>query len=564
MEGGIIRLLVRPGRAFAAAFAVTLAALVAASPAQAHSTLIATEPARDATVEQSPDQVLLRFDEAVETAVGSLAVYDGEGTLVSSEEILRPSGPEVAVAIPEELERGTYTVAWRVISADSDPINGAWVFHVQAPGPQPSGVAGDVLEDTPFTVSAAYLSGRFFDFLMILLCVGGIIALAFTLGAASQLVRMRLLRALRVFGIVLAVVVLFGIVFQGAVAGGLSLREAFKWDVFSSVAFDTTYGNFSLVRIALGLAVAALATVLLRRGGRMTTETTAAGIAIGLALIVTPGFSGHARTEGPVAIVADATHVLAASVWVGGLAFLVAALVMTTRERWSLAADAVPRFSITAVGSVTALIVAGTVNGYLQVRVWRGLWETQYGVLLLIKVGLILPLLAFGAYNNRNAVPRLRAEIASAFERRRFLRFVGAELAIMAVIIGVTAGLVNAEPPRTQLVMMHEPSEQQVEMGPFRAHVMVTPATAGSNEIHMEFMGAQPDEVKVSATLPERQIGPLRLTAKPGGGHGANALVVRNANLAPPGDWQLRIEARRGEFDLYTKTITVPIEEASR
>ena len=29
------------------------------------------------------------------------------------------------------------------------------------------------------------------------------------------------------------------------------------------------------------------------------------------------------------------------------------------------------------------------------------------------------------------------------------------------------------------------------------------------------------------------------------------------------GDWQLRIEARRGEFDLFTKTISVPIEEES-
>jgi copper transport protein len=560
----MIRLLARPGRVFGATLAVTLAALVSASPAQAHSTLIATEPARDATVEQSPDRVLLRFDEAVETAVGSLVVYDGEGNVVSAEEILRPSGPEVAVAIPDELERGTYTVAWRVISADSDPINGAWVFHMQEPGAQPSGLAGEVLKDTPFSVSAAYISGRFLDFTLILLCVGGIVALAFTLGAASQLVRMRLLRALRVFGLALPVVVMFGIVFQGAVAGGLTLREAFDWDVASSVAFDTTYGTWSLIRGALGLAVAALATVLLRRGGQMTTATTAVGVAIGLVLIVTPGFSGHARVEGPVAIVADAAHVLAASVWVGGLGFVISALVMAGRERWSLAASAVPRFSISAVGSVAVLIVAGTVNGYLQVRAWRGLWETQYGILLLIKVGLLLPLLAFGAYNNRYAVPRLRAELASAFERRRFLRFVSAELAIMAVIVGVTAGLVNAEPPRTELAM-HEPSEQEVALGPFKGHVTVTPAMPGANEIHIEFMGRKPDAVRVSATLPERQIGPLTFRARRagGGGHGSGGLVVRNANLAPAGDWQLRIEARQGEFDLYTKTITVPIEGAS-
>ncbi len=39
------------------------------------------------------------------------------------------------------------------------------------------------------------------------------------------------------------------------------------------------------------------------------------------------------------------------------------------------------------------------------------------------------------------------------------------------------------------------------------------------------------------------------------------AFVVRDAQLSPAGDWQLRVEARRGEFDLYTKTIAVEIEE---
>jgi hypothetical protein len=36
---------------------------------------------------------------------------------------------------------------------------------------------------------------------------------------------------------------------------------------------------------------------------------------------------------------------------------------------------------------------------------------------------------------------------------------------------------------------------------------------------------------------------------------------VQAANLSPAGDWRLRIEARRGEFDLFTQTVSVPIEE---
>ena len=66
-----------------------------------------------------------------------------------------------------------------------------------------------------------------------------------------------------------------------------------------------------------------------------------------------------------------------------------------------LAADAVPRFSTMALVSVGALLAAGIVNGYLQVRGWSGLWNTTYGNLLLVKAGLLVPLIALGAYNNR-------------------------------------------------------------------------------------------------------------------------------------------------------------------
>jgi copper transport protein len=545
-----------PGRACWLALAATITALVYASPAQAHSTLIATEPPRDAVVEHSPDRVVLRFDERVETALGSIRVYDGTGDRVDGERITRPSARSVAVRIEGELQRGTYTVAWRVISADSDPINGAWVFHVGAPGPQPSGIAAQVLKGTEFTVSAFYLGGRFLDFVLLLLCVGGIAALAFVLRPAATAVRRRLFRLLGAFAFGLTVVALLGIVFQGAAAGGTSVGEAFSWDVASSVA-ETRFGRLSLARAGIALALAVLAVLVLRAGGSMGRPTTVVAVLLGLGLVVTPGFSGHASVSGPVALLADAAHVQAAAMWVGGLAFVLAALLLAGRERWPLAAASVPRFSAMAVGSVAVLVLAGTVNGYLQVRAWRGLWETQYGVLLLIKVGLVVPVLALGAYHNRYAVPRLRAQMESAVVRRRFLRTVGVELAIMAAIIGVTAGLVNAPPARTE-VAMHEAYEQEVELGPFMAHLTVTPAMAGTNEIHLEFEDARPDEVRVSASLPDEGIGPLRYRTKPGMEPGA--LEVEAAKLSLAGDWQLRIEARRGEFELFTKTISVPIE----
>ena len=540
-----------------AAAAAAFAALVVATPAFAHSTLLSTEPANDAVVEESPSRVVLRFDEPVETAVGSVRVYDGSGDQVSADALERPAPEQVAAQIEGELERGTYTVAWRVISADSDPINGAFVFHVGAPGPQPSGIAAQVLEDTPFEVSASYLGGRFLDFALLLLCCGGTAALVLALPGAAPPLRRRLLGVLAWLAGGLALVALVGLPLQGAAAGGTGLGEAFTADVVSSVA-GTRFGHYSLARAGLAVGLAVVALLARRRDGRVLVM----GLVLAFALVFTPGMSGHASTIGAGSVIADAAHVQAAAVWVGGLAAVVLALVLARGERWPLAAASVPRFSVMAMVSVAVLLVAGAVNGYLQVRAWRGLWETEYGVLLLVKIGLVVPLLALGAYNNRYAVPRLRAQIASAVERRRFLRFAGAELAIMVTIVGVTTALVNAPPARTE-VSMHEPFATKAHIGPLEAHVTVMPARAGRNDIHVEFMDERPRiaELRITATLASKGLGPLRYRAR--SGMEPHEFAVEGADLPLAGDWQLRLEARRGEFELFTETISVVIEEES-
>src|ERR671918_333617 len=114
----------RAWRRWWVALPVSVGVAVGVAPAAfAHATLLGTEPSNDAVVDESPDRVTLRFDEAVESALGAVRVYDGEGRQVDAGEIERPSSDRVAVSIDGTLRRGTYTVTWRVISADSDPID---------------------------------------------------------------------------------------------------------------------------------------------------------------------------------------------------------------------------------------------------------------------------------------------------------------------------------------------------------------------------------------------------------------------------------------------------------
>jgi copper transport protein len=557
--------------------ALALAAAFAPN-ASAHSVLIGTQPGNDVVVPDSPDEVVLEFNEPVDTSLGSLRVFDGLGQQVDGGEVTQPMATEVAVGLDSELAPGTYTVAWRVVSEDSDPISGAFVFHVVERGVGAANVSLESLTGTSQAVDVLFTAGRFFDLALLLLSVGGSVVLVVALPSAEWRVRRRLYGVLAGVAGALALVALANILLQGAAAGGLSLADAFSWNLFTTV-LDTRYGEVILIQSALAATLALTALALRHTEGRERRPLTVLTLALSAGLAVTPSFSGHASTLNALGLASDVVHVVSAAIWTGGLAVMVLGLLLSGDNRWLLAMTCVPRFSTMAVISVVALIVAGIVSAYLQIRSWSGLWETEYGLLVLAKIALLLPLLALGAYNNRYAVPRCKSGIASALERRRFLRVTGVELGIMVAIVAVTAVLINAEPARTELEMTamedeehptmtdqagtgaeHEPFEGTAQLGDLEAMVTVDPAMPGPNTITIMLMESAetPTEVNVSASLPSQQIGPLDFTAEPDPAE-PGTYVIEDASLSIAGDWDLRIGVLLGEFDLLTETITVPI-----
>ena len=536
------------------AITVALVALTAAPAAFAHAILQESTPSNNSVVRTSPKTVSLRFNEAVETAFGSIRVYDCGGGRVDSGKILRPSKDSVAVTIDRRLAKGTYTVTWRVISADSHPVAGAFVFNVRkANASSCKQVFG---AKTPGTIDALFKFARALDFALILLVVGGAIALAVVLRSAAAELRTRMFRILAGLSFGLVVAGALCIVLQGAVAGGFGLSEAFRWDTIHSV-LQTRFGHAFLWQIGVSLVVGALA-LLASRSRKLELLPLFA-----LLLIPTISAAGHARTSGALAIFLDVFHVAAASTWVGGLAFTILGLLLAGHDRWPLASRAVPRFSLIAVVSVATLIVAGSLRGYQEVRAFHGLWDTTYGQLLLVKIALVLPLLGLGAYNNRYAVPRLKKQIASVVEQRRFLRAAGTELAIMAVIVGVTAVLVT-EPPAKASISAAKYATDTIPIGPLELNYLIDPAKTGPNVIHLYFyrpksgFPASVDDAKMSATLPSKNLGPLRIPLT----RIVPSHYTTSAGVFPEaGDWQVTFEIRRGQFQSYTQTVTVSIRE---
>ena len=104
---------------------------VSASPAFAHATLEQTSPAAGQVLDQPPKKLTLGFNESVEVALGAIRVYNSKGDRLEIGEASHPGGQQsqVQVDVPK-MEDDSYVVTWRVISADSHPVQGAYTFSV--------------------------------------------------------------------------------------------------------------------------------------------------------------------------------------------------------------------------------------------------------------------------------------------------------------------------------------------------------------------------------------------------------------------------------------------------
>lgn len=133
----------------------------------------------------------------------------------------------------------------------------------------------------------------------------------------------------------------------------------------------------------------------------------------------------------------------------------------------------------------------------------------------------------------------------------------------MVGVIGLTSVLAERPPAKAFASQSSPVFATEADIGDLRLNLVVDPARAGSNELHLYFLDrrsqiTEVEEARIQATLPSAGIGPLRFEARRlAPGHYA----ALGTQLFPPGDWQLLVEVRRGEFDLDTATVQVPIRE---
>ena len=422
--------------------------------------------------------------------------------------------------------------------------------------PPDAGVAAEITDTSaPGSVDVAQDVVRFAR-LASLVALGGLaVVLALVLGQGHDALRRRLRHWLAGSSLVFAAACFLGLVVQGADAGGFSLGEAFDADVISEV-LDTRFGRVWAVAGAYAIVLAVLA---LFGSDRLC-------LALAAALALAPAAAGHAGAEGTLAMISDTVHVAAASAWVGGLAAVGLALVLAgAGERWPLAGHVVPRFSTLALWAVVGVLASGTINALLHLEALDNLVDTRWGQLVLIKIGLVGGMLAFGLINRRYVVPGVRSGAAAPRTQRLLTQTFGVEIVLGLAVLIATSVLVGQPPPSASAAAQNLPATATAPLGEgLEMNVVVDPAVAGTNAIHLYLTdrNGRPGKVAeatVEASLPADDIGPLDLRTIPAGpGH----YVVTRALLTAPGDWKLDVKARRGDFEALSGTVTIPIREA--
>uniref|UniRef100_UPI0036E8153D copper resistance CopC/CopD family protein n=1 Tax=Streptomyces pseudovenezuelae TaxID=67350 RepID=UPI0036E8153D len=568
-----------------------------AAPASAHAVLTSSDPRAGTVLKTAPKEVTVSFDESVALAEDSVRVLDPDGRPVTAGDPVHADGATDTALVPVngDLQEGTYTVSWRVLSADSHAVSGAFTFSVGAPSQTRAEATAEPAVDP--AVNVLYGVGRYIAYAGLALVIGVAVFVAVCRpGAAAA----RVARGPLVAGwwaLTLSTVAL--LLLRGPYASGDGPGGAFDPGLLRD-AVGSRPGIALMARLVLLVS----AGFLLRRGRfewKAGRRWTALGVALVLGLAATWSVAEHASAgiQVPVAMVSSVLHLLAMAVWLGGLTALLLALYRVPPDE-PLRPAAVARFSRLALASVAVLAATGVYQS------WRGLgsWEafaTSYGRLLVLKIGAVVLMLVAASYSRSwterlRTVPREEPVLVTVgggdqspptgpvpggsgpdTHRRGLRRSVLAEVVIGVLVLAVTTVLTGSQPGRAATesaaaeTVSRVPGQPDVSLTliPFdtgtpggRGKVQVTlePGRVGRNVVEAVIFAADGSlvaipELRLTFTHSARNVGPLDARLADQRGYwGSDTL-----DLPLAGTWTIRATVRISDIDQVTVSKNVKI-----
>ncbi|GAA3499025.1 copper resistance protein CopC [Streptomyces prasinosporus] len=561
--------------------------LAGAAPASAHAALRASDPEDGSVVRTAPTHITLTFTESVGLLEDSFRIYGPDNRRVPMEEPEHAAGAAdtARAALPRDLGEGTYTVAWRVVSADSHPVSGAFTFSIGKPSPTPPAAPQDHAEH-PVTKSL-YDTGRYLAYLAAALLIGTAAFAALCRPPDTGPLRAPLLFGWWTLLVTTAALLILRAPYEKGTSPGTALDVSAFPDTVSGRP-----GMALLSRLALLLTAALLLPVLRGRSPR-TRVTAGAAFSVVLALTWASAEHASAGIQVPVAMTSSVLHLLAMACWLGGLTAL---LLTLHRARTPPPYDTVARFSRVAFTSVSVLVVTGAYQSWRGLGSWSALTETAYGRTLAVKLAATVFLLSAAALSRRwtallarpaaagERVPALvgapgpppapRTTHMTTVEpetlhRRALRRSVLAEVVVAVAVLLVTTVLTGTLPSRAEAEAAKAPEPQVAGLpgaqaltvpydtgtpgGSGTVQLTMDPGRVGENGLQAVVFGPQGaltfvPELRVTFTLPSKDVGPIDAGLTDRGGYWA----TNDLTLPLEGAWTMKLTVRVSDIDQVT------------
>jgi len=425
-----------------------LSLLAGAPAAGAHAILVRSSPLPGQELAASPPTISATFSEPVNRALSSLTLI-GPGGRTPPTRRLTIGAETLELVASRRLARGVYAIRWHSVSAvDGHELDGAYYFGVGAYATtRTTSSLGDPLGRGGWLrVSLRVLA----DAALVAFC-GGVFCAAL-LGSPTQPAGW-LVPETDALGPPAAERRLLWrrVVAVGALAVAADATRTLADAANAGNGLDGAtlhaYLLSNLTGVGRLIELGALAASALFAARRLPWSSAVAALValVGLTL------AGHANSASPrgVAIASDLVHLAAGSLWLGGIVQIAWAWLPRLRgldlgRRRLLLERVLPRFGRLALPAFATVLVAGVVNAAIELGSLSALWNTGYGVVLLVKAAFVgtIALVSYG--HALRLRPRLlRSTEGERRAERLHWRLLGGEPLLALGVVGA-AGLLVA------------------------------------------------------------------------------------------------------------------------
>jgi len=418
----------------------------------AHARLSGSEPADGAVIELAPAELLLRFSEPVRPA--SLWLVDLSGDRPESSLDATTQARELRVSLPDPLPAGRYSLNWRVLASDGHVVSGSLAFTVTtesrpagaaaaapgdllpqaSPAPVPAGVSEDDAGAGPAT------GGRAAGDALLAFAARAVFLVLLLMAAGQALFRALLPMPDPLDAHIRRSVVRLAL--AGSLAALVHLQAAGVHALGDAGPLDPGAFRFAAASsIGLSLAVALPGFALLVWSGRQRGTALLLGGAV--LLLASRALTGHpaSREPGWLLMPAMVLHATCAAWWYGALWPLQRALFTLPA---ATATVLVQRYSVLALAAVALLVFAGLMMALVHLVAPAALAGTDYGRLLLGKLGLFALLLGMAAWHKLALTPRLVRQDVRAVALLR--TGIGLEALLMTLLLMASVALTGSAP----------------------------------------------------------------------------------------------------------------------